>query len=321
MAEIIERVQNGYVELTRQVHIALRTQMGDAERLGQKSDEVARFLNAVEPVCYPALSPLPSCCCLIFISLFQHRHLFPAADYAILQKGIADMQEALEHAATQSSDPLTTPLLVVSRKVPNGKGTGRHRIEIDQQFLSSALALRGPTGFAGSLGCHPRTVRRRALQAGLAIPAPPVRQRQIQEDGSIVNVWQSTGPSIAAISDDPAALDVQVNDILQLFPQFGREMISGALRARGFRVPKNRIAASYLRVRGVPPMFGDRQIERRVYSVPGVNSLWHHDGQHGKFKLPFPLALTLIPPRADSVENGYTHFHRRQITTGHWAAS
>ncbi|KAJ7761771.1 hypothetical protein B0H16DRAFT_539010 [Mycena metata] len=281
MAEIISNIREGYIKLTRKIHIALRTQMGDADRLAQKSDEVARFLSAVEPVCW-----LPLFCRFEFlsgyISFTQHHQLFSAADLAILQKSAADMQEALEEAMTQSSDPLTTPLLVVSKKVPNGKGRGRHRIDIDHQFLASALELRGPTGIAASIGCHPRTVRRRALQAGLAVPAPPVCQQEILEDGSVVQVWQSTGPPIAAISNDPAALDQVVNEILQLFPEFGREMLSGALRARRLRVPKDRITASYLRVRGVPPMFGDREIDRRIYSVPGVNSLWHHDGQHGE---------------------------------------
>jgi transposase InsO family protein len=30
-------------------------------------------------------------------------------------------------------------------------------------------------------------------------------------------------------------------------------------------------------------MFGARRIQRRVYSVPGPNSLYHHDGQHGPY--------------------------------------
>jgi hypothetical protein len=194
------------------------------------------------------------------------------------------METALEQATTRSADPLTTPKLKVIEKKPNGKGTGRHRLEIRPQFLDSALKLRGPTGIAKSLGCHPRTVRRRGLEAGLLALAGPVRRHEVQADGRIAQIWQSTTSQISPISDNPEALDAQVADILQLFPDFRREMIGGALLARGFRVPRNRIEASALRVRGIPPLFGERLIERRVYSVPGVNSLWHHDGQHGKFK-------------------------------------
>ena len=43
------------------------------------------------------------------------------------------------------------------------------------------------------------------------------------------------------------------------------------------------VVESYLRVIGPPNnQFGNRRIERRVYSVPGPNTLWHHDGQHGR---------------------------------------
>ncbi|KAJ7784843.1 hypothetical protein DFH07DRAFT_714418, partial [Mycena maculata] len=225
MAQVVEGIRDAFNKLKRKVHIALRTQMGDADRLAQRSHEVATFLSAAEP----------------------HWRLFSSAEFEIIRTSVADMQDALDAAVNQSSDPLTTPLLVVSKKIPNGKGTGRHRIEIDPQFLSGVLQLRGPTGIATSIGCHPRTVRRRAIEQGLAIPAPPVCRREVQEDGTVVKIWQSTGPTIAAISDDPEALDQQVGEILQLFPHFGREMISGALRSRGFRVPRNRIAASYLR--------------------------------------------------------------------------
>jgi hypothetical protein len=61
------------------------------------------------------------------------------------------METALEQATTRSADPLTTPKLKVIEKKPNGKGTGRHRLEIRPQFLDSALKLRGPTGIAKSL--------------------------------------------------------------------------------------------------------------------------------------------------------------------------
>lgn len=177
---------------------------------------------------------------------------------------------------------MNVPPLVVIRKVPNGKGTGRPRLDIDSQFLSSALRLRGPTGIARSIGCSSRTVRRAALRSGLVEPGHPVRRHKIQMDGSVAQVWQSTAPAISAISDDPEALDRQVADILSLFPHFGREMIVGALAARGFHVPVDRIGASYRRVNGISRVFAERIIERRVYWVPGVNSLWHHDGQHGK---------------------------------------
>jgi hypothetical protein len=199
--------------------------------------------------------------------------VFSADEFATLQQSAVDMQAALERAEHQSADPLTEPPLVVISKQPNGKGTGRHKLEIDPTFLASALKVRGPTGIAKSLQCCAHTVRRRALREGLVQPGAPVHRHVLREDGSIAQVWQSTGPAIAAISNDPEALDFHVADILRTFPQFGREMIWGALAARGFRVPRDRIEASYARVHGLPAMFGERIIDRRVYSVPGVNSL------------------------------------------------
>jgi hypothetical protein len=58
-------------------------------------------------------------------------------------------------------------------------------------------------------------------------------------------------------------------------------MLKGHLKADGYRVPRARIAASYLRVHGSPGSFGARFIHRTPYNVAGANSLWHHDGQHG----------------------------------------
>jgi len=50
----------------------------------------------------------------------------------------------------------------------------------------------------------------------------------------------------------------------------------------GYNVPCSRLQASYARVHRPPvSAFGVRRIQRRVYNVPGYNSLCHHDGQHG----------------------------------------
>lgn len=192
------------------------------------------------------------------------------------------MTQLLEEAMTQSADPLTVPMLSVTAEFSSGKRkVGRPPKDIDKTFLEGALKLRGTTGIASSLNCHPRTVRRYALKHGLVSAGAPVYQDTYDDNGHRQRMWQSTRPPIAPISNIPDDLDAHVADILHLFPHFGRAMIAGALLSRGFRVPDDRIRASYLRVHGSPQHFGQRLIERRVYSVPGVNSLWHHDGQHG----------------------------------------
>ena len=81
--------------------------------------------------------------------------------------------------------------------------------------------------------------------------------------------------------------DVQLDNLLlQLkthFRRAGITMIVGMLRQLGHRVPRERIQASLLRIDPVHCVFNRIHIRRRVYSVPGPNSLWHHDGQHGEF--------------------------------------
>ncbi|KAJ6527587.1 hypothetical protein DFH09DRAFT_1328057 [Mycena vulgaris] len=102
----LTNIRAGYEQLEKKVQTALRTQLGDAERLGLTSASIAQFRTAAEP------------------------NDFPAAEFAVLQRNLADMQAALDRAVTKSSDPLTTPLLKVIEKRPNGKGTGRPHLEI-----------------------------------------------------------------------------------------------------------------------------------------------------------------------------------------------
>jgi hypothetical protein len=158
---------------------------------------------------------------------------------------------------------------------------GRPRIEFDPTFLSFALELRGPTDVANVFGCSARTVRRRGLELGLLNPgqAPFLITAR---NGEAVRVYQGPPrPSrISNISDND--LDVAISRILRDFPRLGRHMIDGRLRSQGIRVPRSRIRASRIRIRGHIPSFARQPLARREYHVAGVNSLWHHDGQHGE---------------------------------------
>jgi hypothetical protein len=53
------------------------------------------------------------------------------------------------------------------------------------------------------------------------------------------------------------------------------------LQRLGYRISRERITQSLVRIDPVQRVFQRIRIRRRVYSVPGPNSLWHHDGQHG----------------------------------------
>ena len=192
---------------------------------------------------------------------------------------IDQMVAALENAAVLSTDPVDEPFFNATSVIHTGR-RGRPRINIDSELLAVAFELRGPTHLARTFNVHPRTIRRRILEQGLAEPGEPVYVDYEQPDGSITRVFRSSTGALSDLSDQE--LDDIVLYILEAFPGFGRRMIDGHLKFLGHRIPRSRIQASYARVHGAPPTgFGPRRIERRVYSVPGPNSLWHHDGQHG----------------------------------------
>lgn len=189
------------------------------------------------------------------------------------------MVDDLDAACHESSDPADGGPLMVSQLLQTAN-PGRPRIQIDRTFLEHALQMRGPTALSSIFKCSSRTVRRRALEMGLVQPGPAVRESITNTDGSISHHHTSSSAPVSDMSE--AELDSRVGAILELFPTFGRRMITGHLRSGGHRIPRQRITDSYARVHGAPGSFGQRQIARKTYKVPGPNSLWHHDGQHGK---------------------------------------
>lgn len=189
------------------------------------------------------------------------------------------MVDDLDRACHESLDPPDGPPPIVVQRIRTGR-RGRPRIEIDPHFLSHALLLRGPTGIAPTVGVSSRSIRRRALQYGLVEPGAPVFQIVLGPDGTHQTIHTSTSAPISDMSDEE--LDAAISSILQIFPTFGRRMITGHLRNQGQRVPMDRITHSYLRVHGTPGIFGDRQIVHKQYRVPGPLSLAHMDGQHGE---------------------------------------
>ena len=97
-------------------------------------------------------------------------------------------------------------------------------------------------------------------------------------------------------------------------------MLFGRLKAAGYHVPVERIAASYLRVHGAPGSFGGRAVHRRAYHVAGANSLWHHDGQHGKPTSIYHLYVLTLPLlfRLDSLQDRNPLLYRWQISLCSW---
>ncbi|KAG6850294.1 hypothetical protein H0H93_015236 [Arthromyces matolae] len=272
----VETIRVAYHELGLRVRNAVQAHVGDFQLCDRQRRIAAQFLTTIELVCYFSVIYQED---HMTIFLFQHEHAFDSIEYTTICTGIHSMIEALDIAATQSQDPPTIPPLLTTHTIHSGR-RGRPKIEINVDILAQALEYRGSTHLGSVFGCSSRTVRRRALDNGLAQPGPPVYiTYEDEESGELLRWYSSSTPTMSTLSNDE--LDAAVRSILEVFPSFGRRMITGHLRHHGHRVSRERLRQSYERVMGAPAALTHRVIERRRYHTAGPNSLWHHDGQHG----------------------------------------
>nr|GAT44035.1 predicted protein [Mycena chlorophos] len=263
----IDNLRAAYATLERNVARTLRTQRGAAVQLEYQVREASQFFSAAE----------------------RHRDGFPADEWSTLESNIANMVSALDAARDAVSDPPTAAPLQLTTLTHTG---GRPRIDINHSFLAESLQHSGPTRLSSVVNVSSRTIRWRAVEYGLAAPGPPVfvqHPKLQEEDGADSEEDDESLPTRTYLPRTPAPstlsdfeLDTFIASVLETFPNFGRRMIAGRLRAAGHRgVSRQRIIDSYLRVHGTPNVFGSRSIHRITYNVAGANSLWHHDGQHG----------------------------------------
>jgi hypothetical protein len=190
---------------------------------------------------------------------------------------------------------------------------GRPRLVFDPGFLQWAMTQRTTSRIASFLSVGRTTLRQAMLDYGLAEPGdnPFLPEGSISLDSSETGLVSDddilepelplpltlpqevvvNATSVAQYSvSSTAALSTMTDDeldnlLLQLkthFRRAGITMLDGMLRQQGHRVPRDRIRASLLRIDPVHRVFNRIRIRRRIYSVPGPNSLWHHDGQHGE---------------------------------------
>ena len=76
-------------------------------------------------------------------------------------------------------------------------------------------------------------------------------------------------------------LDTHVLRLTHGNPLLGQRNVQGLLSSEGLVVQRSRVAESLTRVDGAAvAMRWSRTIQRRSYSVPGPNALWHIDGNH-----------------------------------------
>jgi hypothetical protein len=183
---------------------------------------------------------------------------------------------------------------------------GRPQLEINPEFLQWAYSHHSISGISRYLNIHRDTVRNALLDYGIAEPQtnPFAGSSRIADIGgtnpeipddlldpdladthlpvdilSDPPVVSFTGP-LSALQDDQ--LDDLIIRLRSHFRRAGIRMLDGMLCRLGHRLPRKRIRESLMHIDPVQRVFQRIQIRRRVYSVPGPNALWHHDGQHGQ---------------------------------------
>lgn len=193
------------------------------------------------------------------------------------------MVECLDNTVVSSTDTPDLPPSTSSLPPVEYTGRpGRPRIIIDPNALTTLSQGRATNpDIAKAFKCSSRTIRRRKVESELSEPGPPVYTQQSNADGTVSRIYRpGRASNLSKLTDDE--LDAIILQIYTQFPTFGRTMIDGYLMQLGERVPRTRVQASYQRVIGLSVRrFAERRLWRRVYHVPGPNSLWHHDGQHG----------------------------------------
>ncbi|KAK7463019.1 hypothetical protein VKT23_007601 [Stygiomarasmius scandens] len=194
-------------------------------------------------------------------------------------------------------------------------GRGRPRTVIHPWFLAFAYYNRRTTHLGQYLGVSSRTVRERLLELGIAAPGdrPAFARESVDanndeaeeaeeieaesEHNNLLNPDQEIPDSLpedveteaqhlrhrnrsylSGISDSD--LDSLVLRLKTHYRHGGVAMMSGMLRRLGHVVQDDRIQESLRRIDPYHHAFSRIRIRRRGYSVPGPNSLWHHDGQH-----------------------------------------
>jgi hypothetical protein len=186
------------------------------------------------------------------------------------------LDEARHAARDQPDEPF---IQVISTSLPGKRG--RPRKDINREWLAQMSSIRAKPGLSTLLGVSARTIRRREVEYGLRAPGVSFVQRQVLEDGTHDIIYNGQPPSLPALSNQE--VDSIVASHLEIFPNFGRSMITGSLLSTGVHLTRRQIRSSYDRLQGGPTqVFSGRRIHRRRYQVAGPNSLWHHDGQHGK---------------------------------------
>ncbi|KAJ3755629.1 hypothetical protein EV360DRAFT_96085 [Lentinula raphanica] len=225
----------------------------------------------------------------------QHSHLFEdGAEWQILRSNLQHMVLDVQTMYMCRLEQSHHGRPEVIRWEHTGSA-GRPRATIDPDFLRWAYTHRTTNGIARFLGVSQRTVRR-ALLVHVAptqdenendgttdnlldprLSIPNTLPIEVQTAAGSIRYSSSSRRHSNIVNDD---LDSLIRLLRSYYPRAGIQMLHGMLRSLGHIVPYERIRHSLIRVDPVHRVFERIRIRRRVYSVPGPNSLWHHDGHH-----------------------------------------
>ncbi|KAK7012914.1 hypothetical protein R3P38DRAFT_3278905 [Favolaschia claudopus] len=264
--ELLNAFRQHYHRYESRVHEAIANS-ADAMVLWRLGDDLEQYLGLVD----------------------EYRGIFPEEELALILQNGATMQNDIRLQYQDAVDRSHHGHPVVVRTVHTGS-RGRPSIEIDPDFLRWAYSLRSTSSIARFLGVSRRTVRYALLEHGIAAPrqqpAPLAAAHRVndteendeEQEVDAPNLMSYTGP-LSTISEDD--LDALLISLRRHYRRAGVTMLDGMLRRLGHHVPRERIRQSLIRIDPVHRVFERITIRRRTYHVPGPNSLWHHDGQHG----------------------------------------
>lgn len=277
----LDNLRQHYHDLSKKVNTGLAIFSANAPRLTNIRDEVFQFIQTAESARANMVTCFLDACTPRSHAINQPPNMLTMEEYQTLQASTLEMIMELDSSILIAQDEPDGPPIQTTWTNRTGK-PGRPRKEVHPELLAEGLQLRGgPTHLTGVFdSVSSRTLRRRALDYGIAKPGQPVYVDTAQADGTSQRVFNSMTPLVSNLPDEQ--VDIIMRHILETFPTFGLRMIRGRFDADGHRLPRQRISDSYLRVLG-PPVnrFGDRRIDRGPYKVAGPNSVWHNDGQHG----------------------------------------
>jgi hypothetical protein len=239
----------------------------------------------------------------------QNANIFRSDELDLLRFNVNMMQVDIRIRYQQTVDESHYGRPDVVTTVHTSK-PGRPSIHIDPEFLRWAYSQRSIAAISRFLNVGRSVVRNALLAYGivqsqqnpfpqaepvsintpddLLDPLAPQPQDNLEAADPVLSdtaaisnrdMVSFTGP-LSTLSD--GELDQLIGLLRKHYPRAGLSMLDGMLRQLGQHVPRERIRHSLYRIDPVQRVFQRIRIRRRKYSVPGPNSLWHHDGQHGE---------------------------------------